>query len=358
MWRLGPRRAPRRRRRARLCPSPLVRHHAVYVPLLWSAIVGLLVVAQADPDVTGLDASMRASLLASLPARLPLSDQHCCGWVGPPTVAFPHPESGETMQELLDGLDANPNGAPVPVCPLRGDQVLRWGSQTWIMAILNATPDSFSDGGVLGQGGGASSCGDGAPGASEADRISHGVLRARQLVAEGAMIVDIGGESTRPGATPVPLEEELRRAVPVVRAVAEALGSAAVVSIDTRRAQVAREAVAAGARIVNDISGGLFDPRMLGCVAELEVPLAVMHTRGTPQTMMGEATYTDLIRDVEEELEERVRAALAAGIPRWDLIVDPGLGFAKTGDQNLQILRDLPRLFPCPPGSTPSRLAR
>jgi dihydropteroate synthase len=203
---------------------------------------------------------------------------------------------------------------------LRG-RPFNWGERTYLMGVLNVTPDSFSDGGEFY-----------APAAA--------IAQAQRLVEAGADIIDIGGQSTRPGAEQIAVEEELKRVLPVVEAVRSLLS--VPISVDATRASVAQRAVAAGADMVNDISGGTFDPDMLPTVAQLGVPIALMHIRGTPQTMQKLTKYQDLIGEIYEFLERQMAAALSAGIERSHLIVDPGIGFAKTGEQNLEILRQLP----------------
>jgi dihydropteroate synthase len=190
------------------------------------------------------------------------------------------------------------------------------------MGVLNVTPDSFSDGGRW-------------PSPSAA--VSHG----RQLLKEGADIVDVGGESTRPGAQRPSIAEELSRVVPVI---SELAGDGAVLSIDTMRAEVARAAVEAGAAAVNDVSGGLADPDMLTAVAALGVPYLCMHWRGHSAGMQEQTTYDDVVTDVMTELAGRVAAAKAAGVRLDRLAVDPGIGFAKTGEQNWQVLGSLESL--------------
>lgn len=198
------------------------------------------------------------------------------------------------------------------------------GSRPLVMGVVNVTPDSFSDGGLyLG---------------TEA-AVEHGLT----LLAEGADILDIGGESTRPGATRPLVAEELDRVIPVIERLS---GSGAVISVDTMRARVATAAVAAGAGIVNDVSGGLADPEMLSAVAELDVAYVAMHWRGHGSDMQSRATYDDVVAQVRDELDARVQAALDAGIRQDRLIIDPGLGFAKTADHNWELLRDLPALNP------------
>lgn len=196
-----------------------------------------------------------------------------------------------------------------------------WGERTYLMGVLNVTPDSFSDGGEFY-----------APAAA--------LAQAERLVEAGADVIDIGGQSTRPGAQQVSVEEELHRVLSVVESVRSQLS--VPISVDTTRAVVAQRAVEAGADMVNDISGGTFDPDMLSTVAQLGVPIVLMHIRGTPQTMQQLTDYQDLIGDIYGFLERQLAAAEGAGISRSRLIIDPGIGFAKTLEQNLEILRQLP----------------
>ncbi|MBL8862111.1 MAG: dihydropteroate synthase [Planctomycetes bacterium] len=192
-----------------------------------------------------------------------------------------------------------------------------------IQGVVNVTPDSFSDGGR---------CFD------PARAIEHGLA----LAAEGADFLDVGAESTRPGATPVSVEEELARAIPVVAGLARQV--AIPISIDTTKAAVARAALAAGARIVNDVSAGTQDPGMLGVVAERRAGYVAMHRRGDPRTMQTAPAYGDVVAEVLEFLRERCFRALAAGVPRETLWVDPGIGFGKTLAHNLELLRRLQEL--------------
>ncbi|MDF2047951.1 dihydropteroate synthase [Microbacterium sp. Kw_RZR3] len=193
---------------------------------------------------------------------------------------------------------------------------------TLIMAIVNVTPDSFSDGGRY----------------LDPDvAIAH----ARSLRAQGADLLDIGGESTRPGAERVAPRVEQQRVLPVVEALAS---EGAVVSIDTMNASTARAAVEAGARIVNDVSGGLADPDMLDAVAETDAEIALGHWRGPSTDMYARADYVDVGREVADELAERVAAARAAGIAPDRIVVDPGIGFGKRGIQNWDVLRAIPTI--------------
>jgi dihydropteroate synthase len=192
-----------------------------------------------------------------------------------------------------------------------------------LMGVVNVTPDSFSDGG------------------SYLDRdaaIAHGLA----LAAAGAAVIDVGGESTRPGAAPVDADEEIRRVLPVVKALAEQ--ALVPVSIDTTKAVVARLALDAGAAMVNDVSGGTADPEILQVVARAGAAYVVMHMRGTPRTMQREAEYTDVVGEVSDELRARVEGALRAGIDPRALLADPGIGFAKTAEHNVALLRALPEI--------------
>jgi dihydropteroate synthase len=201
--------------------------------------------------------------------------------------------------------------------------VLATSERTQVVGILNVTPDSFSDGG-------ASFDPDDHPGAA--------IAAGRALLDAGADVLDVGGESTRPGAEPVDVEDELRRVIPVVEALA---GDGAVVSIDTTKARVAREAVAAGAMIVNDVSAGSLDDDLLPTVAELGVPYVLMHMRGTPKTMQQDPTYDDVVGEVFDFLARRLTDLQALGVPADHVIVDPGIGFGKTAAHNLALLRRL-----------------
>jgi dihydropteroate synthase len=188
-----------------------------------------------------------------------------------------------------------------------------------VMGILNVTPDSFSDGGRW---------------LDRNQAVAHGVA----MRDAGADIVDVGGESTRPGAPRVDPETELARVLPVVRELAAA---GVCVSIDTTRAAVAEAAIAAGAGVVNDVSGGLADPAMAAVVASAQVPWILMHWRGHSDRMSALATYADVVTEVRDELAARVDAAVAAGVEPARLVVDPGLGFAKTAEHNWALLRRL-----------------
>ncbi len=190
------------------------------------------------------------------------------------------------------------------------------------MGVLNVTPDSFSDGGLFLE-------------------ARHAIEHGRAMVAAGADLVDVGGESTRPGAERITPEEEVGRILPVVRALA---ADGIAVSIDTMRAATAAAAVEVGACVVNDVSGGLADPEMLGVVAALRVPFIAMHWRGHSTRMNDLAVYSDVVGEVLAELGARANDAVAAGIDPEMIVLDPGLGFAKEADHNWALLRDLDRL--------------
>ena len=193
------------------------------------------------------------------------------------------------------------------------------GGRPLVMGVVNVTPDSFSVGGQWFE-----------PEAA----VTHG----RELLAQGADLLDVGGESTRPGADRPPVEEELRRVLPVIEALA---AEGATVSVDTMRAEVAVRAIEAGARIVNDVSGGLADPAMATVAAESGLPFIVMHWRGHSRDMQDRAVYSDVAAEVCAELEERVEHLLAAGVARENLVLDPGFGFAKLAAHNWSLLRHL-----------------
>lgn len=219
-----------------------------------------------------------------------------------------------------------------------------------LMGILNVTPDSFSDGGDFSD-------------------TKVAVNYARQMAEDGADIIDIGGESSRPGSEPVSAEEELRRVLPVIREIKKACHSRGrkrespeynsaqeipdnflgddrpLISIDTTKATVAREAIAAGANMINDISAGTFDPEMFAVAAKAGVPICLMHMKGRPKTMQaGEIHYDDVMGEIEAYLKERVEVAMAVGVRRENIIIDPGIGFGKTVEHNVTILKELGRL--------------
>lgn len=212
------------------------------------------------------------------------------------------------------------------------DEAWNFAEGTRLLGILNVTPDSFSDGGLYADAGAA-------------------LDRGLTMAGEGADAIDVGGESTRPGSDPVPEDEELRRVVPVVRALRKALertlrGSRGRVriSVDTSKARVAAAAIDAGADIVNDVTGLRGDPQMAPLLARTRTAVVLMHMRGTPRTMQASAGYADLMDELAAELNERLQSARSAGIEDARIVLDPGIGFAKTADHNLEILARLPLL--------------
>jgi dihydropteroate synthase len=194
--------------------------------------------------------------------------------------------------------------------------------RTAVMGILNVTPDSFWDGG-------------------RHVGLAAAVARAREMVHEGADLIDVGGESTRPGADEVDADEEIARTAPVIERIAS-LG--VPVSIDTRKARVAKAALDAGASLVNDVTGGTFDPAMLPLVADRRVSVVLMHSRGTPRTMDSQTEYGDVVDDVRAELAARVRDAKQAGVDGSQIVLDPGLGFAKTVEHSVELVRRIDEL--------------
>ncbi len=240
-------------------------------------------------------ALLPAPMLADLAARLPA-------------------QLAARLGRRLDALSR-----PLPPLKLADGRRLAFRDRPLVMGIVNVTPDSFSDGGRFADAGAA---------------VAHGLA----LAAAGADILDVGGESTRPGAEPVPADEELRRVLPVVEALA---GAGHVVSIDTRKAAVARAAIAAGAAIVNDVSAGTHDPEMAQTVAGAGVPVVLMHTRGDPREMQRDPRYEDVVIEVRAWLEERIHAFTAAGVAAERIIVDPGIGFGKRVADNLALIRGL-----------------
>lgn len=202
---------------------------------------------------------------------------------------------------------------------IRG-QALIWGQKTYVMGILNVTPDSFSDGG-------------------EFASLEAAVHQAQTLAAAGVDLLDIGGQSTRPGAMEISLAEELVRVMPVITAIREILNIP--ISIDTTRSEVAQAALKAGADIINDVSGGKDDPKILEVAAKFNAPIILMHRRGTPQTMQTLTDYQDLMGELLDFFQSQITTAVQLGIPRHHIAIDPGIGFAKTTAQNIELLQNL-----------------
>lgn len=245
----------------------------------------------------------------------------------PPGFAPDNPD--RTIREHLNALSHDPSMSPiVMIRPVRGIPLLRSQDptrRTMIMAIFNATPDSFS--------------GENMPKETDARQMFG------RWFGQGADIIDFGGQSTRPGAELLSAEEELARVLPYIIQCKDMKREDTVVSVDTFYARVARKCIEAGADIINDVSGGLLDDEMLPTVAELNKTIVLMHMRGNPKTMTTLTEYPDgVVNGVRRELGERVKAAHKAGIPPWRIILDPGIGFAKTEAQNLELLRSLAEL--------------
>jgi dihydropteroate synthase/2-amino-4-hydroxy-6-hydroxymethyldihydropteridine diphosphokinase len=248
--------------------------------------------------------------------------------------ALAHPRLGQTMQTLLAQLTDAPLSKVLPM----GDRIWHWGAKTYIMGILNVTPDSFSGDGIVKPG---------------ADLVASAVTRAQRLVAEGADCLDLGGISTRPGHTLIPVEEELARIEPVIQALAQTVN--VPISIDTFRAEVAQAALSAGAQIINDIWALRFDRTLAELSANRAAPLVLMHNRMEPPAAdyraqlqslpLGPAgAYRDIIEDMRADLQQSLALAQQMGVPRWLLITDPGLGFGKTLEQQLALIARLNEL--------------
>jgi dihydropteroate synthase len=194
------------------------------------------------------------------------------------------------------------------------------GQRTWLVGVVNVTPDSFFDGGLYFE-------------------PARAIDRALALAAEGADIIDIGGESSRPGSNPIPAKEEKKRILPVVEVLKQK--NSVLISVDTTKAEVAEAALAAGADIINDISAGRFDPRMLPIAARSGAAVILMHMKGTPRTMQIAPHYDDVLGEVKAFLSERLEAAESCGLPRESILLDPGIGFGKLIDHNLILLNNL-----------------
>lgn len=248
---------------------------------------------------------------------------------------FEHPTLSRTIAQLLTMLQKSPDYTPSgirKVTPLKINDsqqavqetsLLSWGSKTFIMGIINATPDSFSDGG------------DNLP-------LDSALQTAISMSQEGADILDIGGMSTAPNAAEITEEEEIRRVCPLIRSIREA-GIKTPISVDTFRAAVAEKALEAGANIINDVSGGERDPRILQVAQQWACPIVLMHMRGDSKTMSKMVAYEggDVVAGVRTELEERLNNALRAGVRRWNIILDPGIGFAKDQQGNVDLIKKL-----------------
>lgn len=199
-------------------------------------------------------------------------------------------------------------------------KTLTLGVRTHVMGILNVTPDSFSDGGCYLD-------------------VQQAVAHAKSMVAEGATLIDIGGESSRPGASPVSIDEELARVLPVIRGIVDAVD--VLISVDTYKAEVAQQALAAGGHLINDITALRGDPTMASVVAEMEAGLILMHMKGTPRTMQKAPAYDDVVGEVCASLQESIETAETEGVAAERIIIDPGIGFGKTTEHNIELLKRL-----------------
>lgn len=233
------------------------------------------------------------------------------------THQFNLPQTAEEIDLILRRYDSVP--APLKI----GKKTLDFGQRTYIMGILNVTPDSFSDGGKF-------------------IEVGAAVEQAQQMLKDGADIIDVGGESTRPGAKRISVEEEKRRVLPVIKRLSKE--TKALISIDTTKAKVAEAALASGAAMVNDISGLRGDPKMARVIARRNVPVCLMHLKGTPRNMQQKPAYADLMGEIINYLNQGVEIAKKAGILHEQIIIDPGIGFGKTVEHNLEILARLREL--------------
>jgi dihydropteroate synthase len=230
---------------------------------------------------------------------------------------FGLPRLAEEMAEALNNYDATPKAIKI------GKRMFGFGKRTYIMGVLNITPDSFSDGGKY-------------------LKLEQAVEQAKRLWEEGADIIDVGGESTRPGARPISVQEEKKRVLPVIERLTR--DNKYLISIDTTKAEVAEAALSSGAQMVNDISGLRFDPRLAKIVAKFKVPLCIMHIKGKPRKMQENPVYSDLMSEIINYLAEGLEIAKKNGILPEKIMIDPGIGFGKTLDHNLEILRHLQTL--------------
>jgi dihydropteroate synthase len=221
----------------------------------------------------------------------------------------------------IENALANYNGSPAPI--KIGGKTFNFGKRTYIMGILNVTPDSFSDGGKF---------------INFGDAVSHG----RKMIEEGADIIDVGGESTRPGALPVTADEEIKRVIPVIKELSKIKG--AVISVDTMKSKVAEAAIKAGALMINDVSALRSDRKMAKVAGRRNVPVVLMHMLGNPRVMQENPRYEDLISDIISCLQNSITLAIKGGVQKSRIIIDPGFGFGKTVEHNLEILRRLREL--------------
>ena len=207
-----------------------------------------------------------------------------------------------------------------PLAIQTGDYLLKFNGRTLVMGILNVTPDSFSDGGLY-------------------LNKDEAVKRGRALADEGADIIDVGGESTRPGADPVSLQNELERVIPVITELASSIDIP--ISVDTYKSEVAKEAISAGASIINDISGLRFDKEMANLAAEKKVPVVLMHIKGSPRNMQLNPEYDNMLEEIKNYLSDSIKIGTDAGIDKDKIIIDPGIGFGKKIEDNFELIKNL-----------------
>lgn len=212
------------------------------------------------------------------------------------------------------------------LAPLKlGSKVFDWREVPYLVGILNVTPDSFSDGGKF-------------------VSIKSAITRVKELLEEGADIIDVGGESTRPFADPVPVEEEIERVIPVIKAIRQEFPEV-ILSVDTYKSKVAEKALEVGAHLINDISAGTFDPRMVEVIRDYQCPYVIMHIKGTPKTMQINPEYKDVVEEIKDFLSKRIEFLVEKGIKFENIIIDPGLGFGKTLEHNVEILKRIDEFF-------------
>lgn len=210
--------------------------------------------------------------------------------------------------------------------PLKiGSKIFDWKEVPYFMGILNITPDSFSDGGQF-------------------FSVKSAITRVKELLEEGADLIDVGGESTRPFADPVPVEEEIKRVVPVIKTIRQEFPET-IISVDTYKSKVAEKVLEVGAHLINDISAGTFDPRMAEVIRDYGCPYVIMHIKGTPKTMQINPEYEDVVKEVRDFLSKRIEFLVEKGIKFENIIIDPGLGFGKTLQHNVEILKRIDEFF-------------
>jgi len=225
------------------------------------------------------------------------------------------------LPQIACAIERSLNNYDLRALPVLG---MEFGTKTYVMGILNVTPDSFSDGGKY-----LSS--------------EKAVARANEMISEGADIIDIGGESTRPGADEVDEEEELKRVIPVIEGISSVISRQPlpIISVDTRKSKVAEAAIKAGASIINDVSGLLFDRNMAEVAAAHKATVVIMHSKGTPKTMQDSPSYGDVVSEILGFFEKSIKDACRSGISEYNIILDPGIGFGKTVEHNLEVLKRL-----------------